>query len=60
MRRTPRKDCLNYASVALSRFTKEWLDNTSKATGKSRAWIIEDALLDSLPEEYMPAVGNSI
>lgn len=47
----PKKDM----TINVAQSTFDWVERVSKATGKSRAWIIEDILLDNLPEEYQNA-----
>jgi metal-responsive CopG/Arc/MetJ family transcriptional regulator len=41
-----------YMTVNLSQTTFDWVDRVCKATGKNRSWVIEDILLDNLPEAY--------
>ena len=39
-------------TLNVSARTFEWVQRTAKAMGKSRSCVIEDILLDHLPEEY--------
>lgn len=40
-------------NVAESTF--EWIERACKAAGKSRSWLIEEILLDNLPEYHQNA-----
>jgi len=45
----PKKDM----TLNVSQRTFDWVNRVAKAEGKSRSWIIEELLLDNLPEEFM-------
>jgi hypothetical protein len=45
----PKKDM----TLNVSQRTFDWVNRVAKAEGKSRSWVIEEILLDNLPEEYM-------
>jgi predicted transcriptional regulator len=44
----PKKDM----TLNVSQRTFDWVNRVAKAERKSRSWIIEELLLDHLPEEY--------
>jgi hypothetical protein len=44
----PKKDM----TLNVSKKTFDWVNRVAKAEGKSRSWVIEEILLDNLPEEY--------
>jgi hypothetical protein len=52
MRRPDSPEPKRYMTLNVAQSTFEWIERVVKATGKSRSWIIEDILLDNLPEEY--------
>jgi predicted DNA-binding protein len=39
-------------AINMSKSTYDWLERVCKATNKSKSWIVEDILLDNLPEQY--------
>jgi hypothetical protein len=49
----PKKDM----TLNVSQRTFDWVNRVAKAEGKSRSWIIEEILLDNLPEGYMEVRG---
>ena len=44
----PKKDM----TLVVSKDTFEWVTRTAKAQNKSRSCVIEEILLDNLPEEF--------
>jgi hypothetical protein len=50
----PKKDM----TLNVSQRTFDWVVRTAKAEGKSRSWIIEEILLDNLPEEFMEVADD--
>jgi hypothetical protein len=50
----PKKDM----TLNVSQRTFDWVNRVAKAEGKSRSWIIEEILLDNLPEEFMEVADD--
>jgi hypothetical protein len=50
----PKKDM----TLNVSQRTFDWVNRVAIAEGKSRSWIIEEILLDNLPEEFMEVADD--
>jgi hypothetical protein len=50
----PKKDM----TLNVSQRTFDWVVRTATAEGKSRSWVIEEILLDNLPEEFMEVADD--
>lgn len=52
MRRDKTEEPKKNLMIVVSQKTFDWVVRTAKAEGKSRSWVVEEILLDNLPEEY--------
>jgi len=47
-------------SVYIPENIKKWIERTIKGEEKNKSWVVEDALLDGLPEKYQRDYGDKM